>query len=366
MLEVTHSRARQKRLLELMQQRRLDAAVVGLPHHVYYFSAVQPHWLQTWAFVLLADGEARLMCGTAPQKSAADHVVPFEATYLGTQRQEQPEVVAAEWVEFLNNRGAKRIGIDTSPLGAQLALKMRERHVEAIDEALWQMRRVKDPDELALMEKAVQCASAMYRRAREVVAPGVSEVEVFAEVQAAAVREAGEPLTALLGNDYVAGRGGGLPRSDRKADKGQIFILDVGPCYRGYFGDVCRGFVVGGKPSQPQIAAAEALKHALHIVERRARPGVNCRDIYVEVDEYLRAHPAAQFGHHLGHGVGLQPHEFPHLNPHWNDVLMEGEVFTVEPGLYAPQLRGGLRIENEYVVTKTGVRNLLDTPTELL
>jgi Xaa-Pro dipeptidase len=361
MLDVSKSRARQQRLLNVMRERQLDAAVVGLPRHVYYFSAAMPHWLQAGAVVLLADGRSTLICGNVPSEAAADDVVPFEATFMGTQRQEQPAVVAEKVVEQL--RSSKRIGIDSSAVGAQLAMRMS---IEAIDESLWQMRRVKDADELALMEKAVKCASAMYRRAREVIRPGVGEVEVFVEVQAAAVREAGEPMTALLGNDYVSGRGGGPPKCDRKAEAGEIFILDVGPCYRGYFGDVCRGFSVDGKPSEAQLAAANALRTALQMVERRAKPGVRCREIYDEVNDFLSVYPGAKFGHHLGHGVGLQPHEFPHLNPKWDDVLMEGEVFTAEPGLYSAELRGGLRIENEYVVTKDGVRNLLDTPVELL
>ena len=111
--------------------------------------------------------------------------------------------------------------------------------------------------------------------------------------------------------------------------------------------------------------ADQALISALRIVEQRAKPGARCREIYDEVVAHLADHPGAKFPHHLGHGVGLQPHEFPHLNPKWDDVLMEGEVFTAEPGLYAPHLRAGLRIENEYVVTKTGVRNLLDWPMTL-
>jgi Xaa-Pro aminopeptidase len=361
MLDVSKSRGRQQRLLHMMRERKLDAAVVGLPHHVYYFSTVMPHWLQSGAVVLLADGRLTLICGNVPKEAAADDVVPFEATYMGTQRQEQPAVVAEKVVALLGS--SKRVGIDTSPVGAELAMRIS---VEAVDESLWQMRRVKDADELALMEKAVKCASAMYRRAREVIRPGVSEVDVFIEVQAAAVREAGEPMSALLGNDYVSGRGGGPPRSDRKAEAGEIFILDVGPCYRGYFGDVCRGFSVGGNPSREQLAAADALRTSLQMVERRAKPGVRCREIYDEVNDFLSLYPRAKFGHHLGHGVGLQPHEFPHLNPRWDDVLMEGEVFTAEPGLYSAELRGGLRMENEYVVTKHGVRNLLDTPVELL
>src|SRR5688500_13185965 len=141
MLEVESSRARQRQLLEVMQQRRLDAVVVGLPHHVYYFSAVQPHWLHSGAFVLLADGTSWLLCSRAPNKAAADQVMPFEATFLGTLRQEQPEVVATEVIGLLGVRGAKRLSIDTSPVGAQVALMMKDRAVETIDSALWQMRR---------------------------------------------------------------------------------------------------------------------------------------------------------------------------------------------------------------------------------
>jgi Xaa-Pro aminopeptidase len=366
MLDPKFSRARQRRLLAVMQQRRLDAVVVGLPHHVYYFGAVLPHWLQSGAFVLLADGRAWLTTGNAPAENAAvDEAVSFEASWMSTLRQEQPAVVAGQVMELLRSRGAKRVGIDASPVGAHVAIMAKDCQVESIDEALWQMRRVKDADELALMEKAVVCAAVMYRRAREIIEPGITETEVFVEVQAAAIREAGEPMTALMGNDFVSGRGGGPPRKDRKAEAGEIFILDVGPCYRGYFADCCRGFAVGGKPTDAQLAAAEAIVASLKIVEARAKPGVRCRDIYEEVNDHLLKHPAARFGHHLGHGVGLQPHEFPHLNPKWDEVLMEGEVFTAEPGLYAPHLRGGLRIENEYVVTKTGVRNLLDFPMEL-
>jgi Xaa-Pro aminopeptidase len=64
--------------------------------------------------------------------------------------------------------------------------------------------------------------------------------------------------------------------------------------------------------------------------------------------------------------VGLEPHEAPHLNPKWDDVLMEGEVFTAEPGLYAPELRAGMRIENQYLVTAAGVENLTPFPTTLV
>jgi Xaa-Pro dipeptidase len=104
---------------------------------------------------------------------------------------------------------------------------------------------------------------------------------------------------------------------------------------------------------------------ALAIVERMAKPGVRCRDIFAAADEHYRARTGKAFPHHLGHGVGLQPHEYPHLNPRWDDTLMEGEVFTAEPGLYGAELAGGLRIENDYLVTATGVENLSNFPVDL-
>jgi Xaa-Pro aminopeptidase len=96
-----------------------------------------------------------------------------------------------------------------------------------------------------------------------------------------------------------------------------------------------------------------------------ARPGVRCRHIFDAVDAHYRDRTGKPFPHHLGHGVGLQPHESPHLNPKWDDVLIEGEVFTVEPGLYGPEIGGGIRIENQYLVTVNGVTNLTPVPTAL-
>jgi Xaa-Pro dipeptidase len=96
-----------------------------------------------------------------------------------------------------------------------------------------------------------------------------------------------------------------------------------------------------------------------------AKPGVSCRDLFAAADDHFRSNTDTGFGHHLGHGVGLQPHEFPHLSPKWDDRLMEGEVFTLEPGIYGEHLGGGMRIENQYLVTKDGVENLTPFPMEL-
>ena len=366
MLDINHSRARQKRLLDKMADENLDAMVVGLPQHVYYLSAFWTKWLHQSAFVLFADGRSWLAtANVAAPNTAADEVVAFEAQWMATLRQEQPEAVGQMVSEVLLERHAKRVGIDGSQVTAHFA-RLCEAAVEPADAILWQLRRQKDPDELVLIEEAVNASAAMFDHARKIIEPGICEIDVFNQLHDIAVKTTREPMTALLGNDFTCGGGGGPPRKDHRAKAGELYILDLGPTYRGYFGDTCRTFSVDRKPTDAQIEAQQAVVDALKIVEQMAKPGVKCGLIFSAVDEHLKAVRGKGMTHHLGHGIGLQPHEYPHLNPMWDDTLLEGEVFTAEPGVYGPELKGGIRLENDYVVTKDGVRNLLNSPLGLV
>jgi Xaa-Pro aminopeptidase len=314
---------------------------------------------------VFSDGQIWLTCAGQPdEKTAADQVVSYEAKWTSTLRQEQPAVVAEQVVEALKARGVRRAGVDASVVSSQVAIQFKE--TEAIDPELWQMRRQKDPDELKLMRKAIDCTVAMYRKAKEIIEPGVSELKVFTELNSAAVLEAGEPLTELLGNDFACDARGGPPRGGKKAGKGELYILDLGPVYRGYFSDNARTFAVDRKPSDKQMKAWESIVGALAIVEKMAKPGARCREIFAAVDEHFKQTRKTGLPHHLGHGVGLQPHEYPHLNPKWDDVLMEGEIFTAEPGQYSDELRAGIRLENDYLVTKDGVESLFEFPLEMM
>ncbi len=87
--------------------------------------------------------------------------------------------------------------------------------------------------------------------------------------------------------------------------------------------------------------------------------------MFEAVDRQLNKYAPWVFNHHLGHGVGLAPQEGPHLNPRWDDTLAEGNFLAVEPGVYHEELRVGVRLENNYLVTATGVELLTDWPLEL-
>ncbi len=365
MLDLTLCRARQKRFLTI-QGANFDAAVIGSPKNVYYLSGYLTSWTHQSAIILFSDGRSVLYTPNSPAKEvAADDVRSFEASWLSTLRQEQAMAVKAQLIEVLVDGGAKRIGVDASEVASQLLLANLFKACP-VDTQLYQQRRVKDADELALMQKAIGASEAMYTRARQIIEPGVEEMDVFNEMQATANHYLGEPMTALLGNDFVCGQGGGKPRAGRKAQAGELYVLDLGPCYRGYFADNCRTFSVDRNPTDAQHKAQRAVVGALGVVERLAKPGVKCIDLFNAVDAYLLETVGKRQTHHLGHGLGLSQHEFPHLNPKWNDTLIEGEFFTAEPGVYGPELGGGVRIENQYLVTRSGVKNLLNFPMDLV
>jgi len=365
-LDPEYCRARQRRLLERTAPLGLDALVIVLPEHVQYLAGPRWDWRFTPLFALDAAGHALLVCPdrVSPDAAATDQVT-YEAKWRSTLRMDQratAAAAAAPW--FAARRPLRRVGVEMSAFPPHLARVLGDTELIDVEPTLIDMRRRKDADELVLLRRAIDASGAMYRVARDLVRPGCDELEVFSALQAAAVRSCGEMLTGT-GNDYASGVRGGPPRP-RACRAGELYILDLGPAYRGYFADNARTIAVGGAPTEKQLAAWRHVCGAFEVVERMARPGVRCRDVYRAVEEWLAAAPVGSWSSHLGHGIGLFVHEPPHLNPHWDDVLGEGEVIAVEPALYGEGLDCGLRLENDYLVTADGLELLSPFPLGLV
>lgn len=365
-LSIEGCRTRQRRLLDVLHERQLAAAIVVRPEHVQWLCGPRFRWYFEPAAVLFADGHCLLVAPNRPPEwSAADEVHTYEAQWVSTLRNDQRAASSQVLLAALADRQPlERVGVEFATLGPCLGQHLRGELVD-LDADLYRLRRRKEADELAMLKRAIDATSAMYRCAARIVRPGLNELEMFNQLQAAAVETFGEMLTAT-GNDYAAGERGGPPR-DRAIEAGELYILDLGPAYRGYFADNCRTLAVDGRPTPAQRAAAEHIAGVFPQIESLVRPGVSCAAIYDQIKTYMDDYAPGKgsFTHHLGHGIGLNPHEAPHLNPRWDDVFEEGDIFTVEPGLYTPQLRAGIRIENDYRVTADGVELLTDLPLEL-
>jgi Xaa-Pro dipeptidase len=364
LLDPARCRDRQARLLARLADRELDLVVVVSPEHVEYLTGHR--WDHRFAplAAVAADGRCLLVCPDKPAaEPAADDVRIYEAKWRSTLRNDQREAAAAVFADWLAGRRLRRVGVEFSACPPHVVGRLAAAELIDVEPDLLAMRRRKDPDELVLLRRAIAACGAMYQAARGMIGPGVSELDVFSTLQGAAVASCGEMLTGT-GNDYASGVRGGPPR-DRRCEAGELYILDLGPAYRGYFADTSRAIAVDGRPTDEQLAAWERVCGALTLVEQLARPGARCREIYEAVRAWLADSPVGSWSSHLGHGIGLFPHEAPHLNPSWDDQLEEGEVIAVEPALYDPALRSGLRLENDYLVTATGVELLSPFPLEL-
>ena len=240
---------------------------------------------------------------------------------------------------------------------------MSEAELVDIADVMLALRRSKDDDEVTLLCSAIDATEAAYRYAQQALEPGITEVELFAGMQQAAVAHVGETI-GEFGNDFQIGAVGSPPRR-RAAQKGEVAIFDVTVVVRGYCSDMCRSFVVGGEPSDQQLKAYERIMQVLSSVEQAAGPGYPCKRLYEEARDTLDGYEGWVFKHHLGHGIGLNPHEAPRLNPHCDDTFQVGDVFTAEPGLYGPDLKAGLRIEENYLVTQSGLQKLTSFRTRL-
>ena len=359
------SRGRQQRLLAEMQKLKLDLVIVQTIEHVQYLTGARYGWTFSPAAALRADGHLTLV---APLKSkleaAADEVVTYEAQWHSTLRNDQRAAASEVLLKALAGKPTpKRIGVEFSCFSTHLGALGGER--VDIEPTLYRLRRRKDPDELARIKKAIAGTGKMYALARQIIEPGITEIEVFNRLQAAAVEEYGEMMTGT-GNDYQCGARGGPPRHGRKAQAGELYILDLGPAYRGYFADNSRAIAVNRQSTEEQQTAWQYVMKVFKHLESTVKPGKSCQELFREAQAILDEAPVGEFNHHLGHGIGLFPHEGPHLNPHWDDTFEVGDVFTAEPGLYDEKiLRAGMRLENDYVVTETGVVNLSPFSMEL-
>ena len=247
-----------------------------------------------------------------------------------------------------------RVGVEARELPFRVAELLRRPGVElvAVDDLVVAARRRKLPVEIEAIRRASRLADIVQAEVKARAAPGLSEAELAGLAHAAADREAGRRVPAVL--TVTAGEAtgtGGDVAGPRVLAQGDLVLTDTSPWIGGAWSDTANAVVVG-EPDAEQQRVFDAVRQALEHAIELCRPGAVAGEVDREVRESLTEW-GPTYGHHTGHGVGASWCEPPFLIPGSGDVLEEDMVLAVEPAVYRPGW-GGIRLEHVFVVRPGG------------
>jgi len=224
---------------------------------------------------------------------------------------------------------------------------------------------VKTPDEIENIKRAIKISEKVFYEILNLIKPGVSEIDIASEITYLH-RKLGAEKDAF---DIIVASGwrSALPHgvaTGKKLKKGELVLIDFGCVYNGYHSDITRTISIG--------KASPEIKKIYQIVldaQTKAIEGVRERLKANELDsiarDYIRQNGYAKFfGHSLGHGIGTEIHTLPRISPSSDYILQNGNVITIEPGIYLPGF-AGIRIEDD-VLINSNAEILTSLPRNLI
>jgi Xaa-Pro aminopeptidase len=366
MLTADGCRARRARLWEALEPRP-DWILLAEPRHLMYFASfyADPFIFRTQnalaLLVLGRDGSSTLivdnMLRAYGERAHVDRrVVADWYTGKGSAPERQSVLVTGGLREIQQREGSAFAFDQMTPSAIVLHLSQRGGPAPlSVNDAAARLMRRKEDDELAVLRRAIAAAEHGFVRAREGIHAGMSELHAYSLVSDAVLEHLGEQ--ALVYGDFASGpraeAKGGQPTA-RVIERGDLFILDYSVVLYGYRGDFTNTWVIDGQPTTRQRELADACLAAMQAGESRLRPGTRGAEVHAALtDSFARASLADAFPHHSGHGIGLGHPDPPYFTPHSDDVIVERDVVTLEPGLYVQGV-GGMRFERNYVIAADG------------
>jgi Xaa-Pro aminopeptidase len=347
--------SRAERLAELVAERELDQLFVSELINVRYLTG-------------FSGTNGACLVGPEERAFFTDFRYTERAAREVGDEWERPEA-ERELVPQIAARMRGRVGFEDARLSVRSLGRLEAAVADGMKllpagDLVEQLRARKEPEEIERIAAAAELADDVYRWALERGLAGRSEREV-ARACEARIRDLGaEPSFPPI---VAAGANGALPHAEpeeREIGAGELVVFDMGALLDGYCSDCTRTYATG-EPGDEARAVYELVRSAQAAALEAVRSGVGGEQVDAVPRELIEADGHGErFGHGTGHGVGLEVHEAPRLAASSEDELAEGNVVTVEPGVYLPD-RFGVRIEDLVVVSAEGHRNLSGLPKDL-
>ena len=354
-------------LLQIAAQSNLNAVAIMPGPNMQYFTGLHFHLSERPTLAIFpVEGQPALICPAFEATKTQRSSIAWKLfTYVDGQDPLEVFHAAGHALQL----DQKRLGIEAYKLRV-LELRLLEKAAytltcEPADALIAQLRMIKDADELAALRRAIEITERALDDVLDAVRVGMTERQVAnlltqALLQRGAEGLAFEPL-------IQSGPNAALPHAtagERVIQSGEVLLLDFGIILDGYNSDITRTFVVG-QASEEIKKIYELVKQANAAGRAAARPGASGQDVDRAVRKVIAAAGYGQyFTHRTGHGLGLEGHEPPYLVEGNTVPLAVGNTFTIEPGIYVPGL-GGVRIEDDMVITENGAESLTTYDREL-
>ncbi len=349
--------SRQQRLRALMEERRLRFVLVSDPRNVFYITGFRG----SVGLLVFGLKEATLFVDPRYTLQARKESQGVEVR----EARRRLLTVAGQW---LSKRRARDVGYDDAYVSCaafrELTSHLLEPALKVARGLVEELRRVKDPGEIALIREAAQVTSSVFEEIRKTLRPGLNEMDLAAEIEYRIRRKGADGVA--FETIVASGERSAWPHaraSSKLLKKNELVIIDLGAILRAYASDMTRTLFLG-KPS-PEVremyrAVLGAQQEVLNSLRTGARPG----RLDAEARRALSRNALEKyFTHSTGHGVGLDIHEWPRLARGEKIPLPSGCVITVEPGVYVEGV-GGVRIEDTVLVTEAGGEVLTSAPKD--
>jgi Xaa-Pro dipeptidase len=361
--------SRQERLGGLIREAGLNCIAVNPGPSLYYLTGLRFHLMERPVVVFFIPGKAPLVVLPELEKLK---LIGLSFKLKPYSYNDNPQT----WQEAFN-QAAQAAHLDGLKVGVEpLALRVLElRFLEkaaphaqfmSAEKSLSLLRICKDEIEVETMRKAVDIAQEAFLATLATMKIGQSEREIAGELAQQLLRK-GSDAELAFSPIVSSGPNGANPHAtpgERRLASGDLLVVDWGASYNGYISDLTRTVAVGSIDSEWE-RIAQVVAEANAAGRSTARPGIPAGDVDRAARAVIeKAGYGQYFTHRVGHGIGMQVHEEPYMYAENALILTSGMAFTVEPGIYLPDVNG-VRIEDNVIITKDGADILSNLPREL-
>lgn len=341
-----------------MKEKGLEALLITSPYNLRYVS----NFTGTTGLSVITLNKAYFVTDFRYTQQVAKQAIGFEIIQnMGPIYDEVGKIVSRD--------NLKNIGFEENFVTFNTYARLKElisAELVPVSGLVEELREVKDEDEIAAIKKACEIADSAYQYILGEVKVGMSEIEVANKLDFH-MRNKGA-VGVSFDTIVASGIRSSMPHgvaSEKLIEQGDMITLDFGCYYNGYVSDMTRTFAIGD-PGQKLKDIYQLVLDAQLMVTEAAKPGVTGIELDAVARDYFakRGYEAA-FGHSTGHGIGLEIHEGPNVSRLSDKAFVPGNVITNEPGLYFADL-GGVRIEDDLLITETGNEILVRSPKDLI